>query len=221
MKIVYAIIIFIGIIEAFNVNTKPSKISSYQTNQLLRTINTCFKILTPIAIVSSLNPISVNAQAVQGSIKPSTLAETKESILVLQSCIESVKQMETDATAGDYQAVADKLSAKNFKALENAATVMVRSDALTSDEKTTLGTIRRYGIVADALIMLGGLAGELKSGGIKVTYGGESPIQKGIEDDEAEEETTTLNVAEVKRYIKLSKDSLQDIFNVVKPILTK
>ena len=221
MKIVYAIIIFVGIIEAFNVNTKPSKISSYQTNQLLRTINTCFKILTPIAIVSSLTPMPVNAQAVQGSIKPSSLAETKESILVLQSCIESVKQMETDATAGDYQAVADKLSAKNFKALENAATVMVRSDALTSDEKTTLGTIRRYGIVADALIMLGGLAGELKSGGIKVTYGGESPIQKGIEDDEAEEETTTLNVAEVKRYIKLSKDSLQDIFNVVKPILTK
>lgn len=218
MKVIFGFVIFVGMIEAFNL--KPSRISSYQTNQLLRTINTCFKILTPIAIVSSLPPISVNAQAVQGSIKPSSLAETKESILVLQSCIESVKQMESDASAGDYQAVADKLSAKNFKALENAATVMVRSDALTSDEKTTLGTIRRYGIVADALIMLGGLAGELKSGGMKITYGGDSPIQKSIEDDETEE-ASSLNVAEVKRYIKLSKDSLQDIYNVVKPILNK
>ena len=31
-----------------------------------------------------------------------------------------------------------------------------------------IGTIRRYGIVADAIIMIGGLSGELKSGGVKI-----------------------------------------------------
>lgn len=219
MKVIAGLIIFVGMV-VFVEGFKPSKISSHQTNKLLRNINTYFKILTPVALVSLLPHIPVKAQAVQGSIKPSSLAETKESIILLQSCIESVKQMEADASAGDFQAVGDKLSAKNFKGLENAATIMVRSDALTADEKTTLGTIRRYGIVADALIMLGGLAGELKSGGIKINYGGDSPIQTSIEDEEAEEETS-LNVAEVKRYIKLSKDSLQDIYNVVKPILNK
>ena len=114
------------------------------------------------------------------------------------------------------------MTGNNFKNLENAATIMVRSEALSQEDKTTLGTIRRYGIVADALIMLGGLAGELKSGGIKTTYGG-GEINKDLDDDDETDtkDETKLNTSEVKKYLKLSKDSLQDIYNVVKPVLNK
>lgn len=44
------------------------------------------------------------------------------------------------------------------------------------------------------------------------------------DDDDIENETDkklTVNISEVKKYIKLSKDSLEDIYTIVKPILNK
>ncbi|CAM9868868.1 unnamed protein product, partial [Choristocarpus tenellus] len=70
--------------------------------------------------------------------------------------------------------------------LEKAFVDLVTSNVLTSDDKVTVGTIRRYGLAADALIMMGGLMGALR--------------------DEDRKEGT--------RYLKLLKDSLDDVISI-------
>ena len=72
--------------------------------------------------------------------------------------------------------------------------------------------------------MAGGLAAELRSGGIKVAGGGGpangAPIDEDAEEDDVDE-VKKVNAKEVKRYIKLSKDSLSDVYRIVGPILNK
>lgn len=88
--------------------------------------------------------------------------------------------------------------------------------------QVALGTIKRYGLVADALIMIGGLSAELKAGGIDYLPKTAS-LQESIEDDEEDEGDgeKRVNGAEVRKYIGLSRGSLQDIFNIVKGVLNK
>lgn len=74
--------------------------------------------------------------------------------------------------------------------------------------------------MADAIIMLGGLAGELRAGGVKIAGGG-STLQKGIEDDGDDVDASDpveINASEVKRFVGLSVDALQDIYTVVKKL---
>jgi hypothetical protein len=123
--------------------------------------------------------------------------------------------MEKYAHDGKFQLIGNKMSMTDFTTFEYAATTIGRSDKSSQEDRTTLGTIRRYGIVAEAIIMMGGLAGELKSGGIKIGSAN-TPV---VDDDEEGSVDVQVNVNEVKRYIKLTKDSLEDIYNVVKPIL--
>ena len=165
------------------------------------------------------------AFAVSGSIKSSTLAESKEAVGVVKKCIDSVVDMERAVAAGDYNEVGRLLSGKEFLDFEKAATVLVRSDALNADEKVSLGTIKRYGLVADAIIMIGGLSGELKQGGIQVA-GGSNPNAANIEEDEEEDDGSpgnrpSVNGPEVRKYLKLSKDALLEIYKVVVPILNR
>jgi hypothetical protein len=165
------------------------------------------------------------AFAVSGSIKSSTLAESKEAVGVVKKCIDSLVDMERAVAAGDYNEMGRLLSGKEFLEFEKAATVLVRSDALNADEKVSLGTIKRYGLVADAIIMLGGLGGELKQGGIQVAGGG-NPNAANIEEDEEEDDGSpenrpSVNGPEVRKYLKLSKDALLEIYKVVVPILKR
>jgi hypothetical protein len=76
---------------------------------------------------------------------------------------------------------------------DKAAGVLVRSENLSPDEKVALGTIKRYGVVADAIIMVGGLGAALKAGGITVAGGG-GTLQEGIEDSEGEVDPDELKV---------------------------
>ena len=167
-----------------------------------------------------VRPSSVwRANAAQGTLKSSTLAEAKEAAMVVKKCLDGTLLMEKVASSGDYDTVGEILSRREYQEFEKAASVLVRSDELTADEKITLGTIKRYGVVADAIIMLGGLAGQLKAGGIKVTNKSSS-LQAAIEEEDADDESQ-LDPAEVKKYIKLSKDSLRDVYKIVAPILSK
>ena len=98
----------------------------------------------------------------------------------------------------NYVGIANILNTPAFATLENSFTTLVRSDAISSEDKISLGTIKRYGTVADALIMVGGLGAELRKGGIVVS--GEKPkLEESIEDDEEPEVTPTLDPSEVKR----------------------
>jgi len=72
--------------------------------------------------------------------------------------------------------------------------------------------------------MLGGLSAELKAGGIDYmpkTAALQASIEDEDEGDEEEKERKVVNAAEVRKYIGLSKGSLQDIFKIVSPILSK
>ena len=199
---------------------QPKTLSQQTTKQYQHIFNTFAKytaaaVLTAPVLLSS-QPAAVYAQ--QGSIKPSTPQEVKAAIKQLKECLESAKTFKDDVSKGAYQAIGDKLSTSAFTTIDVAFTTIVRSDDLTQDEKTTLGTIRRFGIVADAIIMLGGLGGELRAGGVKVGGGGSS-MQAGIEDVEEDSDSPVeINGSEVKRYVQLSIDALQDIYTLVKKL---
>lgn len=164
------------------------------------------------------------AFAVQGSIKPSTLAETKDAVNQLKTCLDGLRIMEEAASKQEWQVIGDLLSTKPYMKFEDAATTLVRSDAVSAEDKQSLGTIKRYGLVADAIIMLGGLGAELKGAGIKVAGVEFQGIpDNGDEEEEVEEEVKKprVNGGEVRRFIKLSKDALGDIYRIVAPILNK
>lgn len=182
--------------------------------------------LSKLAFAAAIIAKPLKATAVQGSVKAATLAESKVAAKQIQDCLEGISKMEKLASGGEYQKVADVYSTPTFSTLETAAGVLVRSEALSPDDKVTLGTIKRYGVVADALIMLGGLGSELRAGGIQVAGGGglQEAITEDSSDDDDENTSSdapTVNGGEVKRYLKLSKDALGDIYKIVKPILAK
>ena len=130
-------------------------------------------------------------------------------------------EMEKLAKSAEWGKIAELLSSKIYTTLDQSYSVLVRSDLISSEDKVSLGTIKRYGVVADAIIMQGGLAAELRSGGLQV--GGEqSKNDIEIEDDDEDEKSQkTVNPAEVKKYIKLFQGSLQDICRIGEPILSK
>eukprot|EP00752_Nemacystus_decipiens_P016498 g14748.t1 len=70
--------------------------------------------------------------------------------------------------------------------LEKSLVDLVKSNALPADDKMTVGTIRRYGLAADALIALGGL-----SAAVRDEDGGEA-----------------------RRLLVLTKESLNDILTI-------
>ena len=129
--------------------------------------------------------------------------------------------MQKLAESSDWKGIVEILNSKSFKGLENAFTILVRSDAVSSEDKVSLGTIKRYGIVADALIMTGGLQAELRKGGY-IIGSGESRLEEPISDEEEDDsQKPALDPDEVKKYIQLSKDSLSDICRIAVPILSK
>lgn len=183
-----------------------------------------------VTLPLSLAVLTGNAKpskAVQGAIKPSSYAESFEALINLKKCRDSLKQIESMKESKKYQDIGNILSASEFKSFESALTTIVRSDALTADEKQALGTIRRYGLAADAIIMIGGLKGALINGGITID-GSVKPVGNGIEetvedtdDDDSETGPKLVNYEEVKKYIKLSKDSLNDIIQIIEPALNR
>lgn len=127
------------------------------------------------------------------------------------------------AKKGEFKKVGEVFGGKEFADFEQIATVLVRSEALSQEDKVALGTIKRYGIVADAIIMLGGAKAELRSGGVPIAGEGSGG---SVAEDEDEEEAdgdnkVAVNEKELLRYLKLSKDSLADIYKIIEPVMNK
>ena len=125
------------------------------------------------------------------------------------------------ADKSDWEAMGKLLSDPLFVQFDKTAGVLVRSDELTADDKVALGTIKRYGITADVIIMIGGLGGVLRAGRVKsmsAATGGYAD-QKAIEDDNEEEdegEEGEVNAEEARKYAKLVKGSVNDVLRIVK-----
>ena len=165
------------------------------------------------------------AFAVQGAIKASTLAETKAAVEQIKTCLDGLQAMEVAASKQEWQVIGDLISTKPYMKFEDAATALVRSDSISAEDKQSLGTIKRYGLVADAIIMLGGIGAELKAAGIKVAGVEFQGIPDGGDEDDEEEDgepkKPRVNGGEVRRFIKLSRDALGDIYRIVQPIMKK
>ena len=168
------------------------------------------------SLISTLVLAPVAVQAVQGTVKATPLEETKVAIKKLKAALDGIGPMTDFAKRDEFTKVAEILARDEYSDFDNIATLIVRSDALTQDEKVALGTIKRYGLVADALIMIGGAKGELRQGGVK--FGDEATID---EDEMDDDEPKQVDKKELLRYLKLSKDSLSDIYKIVEPILER
>lgn len=202
-------------------SSQPQTINSKQINNSLLKFNVT-AILSTTLLLSLTSIIQIRpSYAMQGQIKPSSIEEAKAAVNQVKHCLEAIELMEIAALSNEYQKIGDILSNSIFQTFENAATILVRSDALSSEDKIALGTIKRYGVIADAIIMQGGLVNELRSGGINVaSNGGSNANSNGINDEEAdkEEEKKGVDAGEVRKYIKLLKYSLGDVYKIVQPI---
>jgi hypothetical protein len=178
-----------------------------------------FNIKTDIVSLSR-SSILVN-KAYAADTKPSY--SDKEAAAIVKQALDATKQMSVLASEKKYNEISALFDTKPFLEFENACTILTRSEKLSADDRKALGTIKRYGVVADAIIMLGGIKGELKSGNVKVTDSGTS-LQKAIEDDEDDEDdeedktTIKVNYPEIQRFIKLSYDSIADIYRIASQV---
>ena len=59
------------------------------------------------------------------------------------------------------------LQAPPLVAFEENATIIVQAPVLTVEDKKAIGTIRRYGVAADVIIMVGGLGEALDNGDVR------------------------------------------------------
>lgn len=207
------LLFFTSLVSSLHHNLKVSSVKQLVKKRKASQIAT---LLTVSVLLKSPQQI----HAIQGKVGISSLEDTKAAVRTIQAVRDSTNDMEKLALEKDYSGVAKLLNTKQFQDLEPAFTTLVRSDAISSEDKISLGTIKRYGTVADALIMLGGLSSELRAGGYDV--GVEKPkLEQAIEDDEQSDENKSLDPSEVKRYIKLSRDSLNDICRIGLPVLNK
>lgn len=76
-----------------------------------------------------------SANAVQGAIKASSINESKEAALLIQRCLNKMNEIELLAKDGNYDSIGKILASPDFQGIENASSILVRSDALTADEK--------------------------------------------------------------------------------------
>lgn len=158
-------------------------------------------------------------------VTESSLADSKKAAQTIKDALTKIGEIEAAGT--DYPKMGKLLGEKCFTQFSDNAYILTKSSAVTPDDRIALGTIKRYGVVADAIIMMGGLAEALRAGGIEVAGGGggysdQAPIIDADSDtDDEDESEKKVNPAEVKKFIKLTKGAFLDIDKITGPILSK
>lgn len=159
-------------------------------------------------------------RAVSGAVQKATASETQQAARKLKAMEKQVVGMEELSTKADWEGVAAILSSRDFTDFDKIANVLVRSDEVSAEDKVALGTIKRYGVVADAIIMMGGLGSVLRAGGVKGMSAATSAYadQAAILDDDDttdDDEAKLVDSKEAVKFIKLIKGSLADINRIV------
>ena len=94
---------------------------------------------------------------------PATEASGKAAFASIVAARQALEPVKAQIANADY-AGASKATAKAPLAdLESTLLVLVKSPVLGPEEKKSIGTIKRYGVGADVLIMMGGLDAALSS----------------------------------------------------------
>jgi hypothetical protein len=156
-----------------------------------------------------------------GGVQKSTIEEAKAAVLEIKKVLEYINSVESLADNKDADTIVKVLSDPSFQKFDQYCLTLTRSDAITPEDKVALGTIKRYGVVADAIIMIGGLGAEMEAGGYKIA--GKVATQDSIEDEAADDddELKVINWPEVKRYCMLASSSVRDILRIGNPLLNK
>jgi hypothetical protein len=99
--------------------------------------------------------------------------------------------------------------AVNMNNYESSAGALLESKRLDAESKRDIGTIRRYGVGADVIIMYGGLKSELRG--------------RGDDENEEEEEEEVggggrggggTSGVEVAKYLRRTADSLDEVLSI-------
>ena len=173
-------------------------------------------LVTAGVLLTGSRSVYAAAGAVQKATAEEALTAGRAIVKLAAKCDDLVSL----ADKSDWEAMGKLLSDPLFVQFDKTAGVLVRSDELTADDKVALGTIKRYGITADVIIMIGGLGGVLRAGRVKsmsAATGGYAD-QKAILDDNEEEDEGEgeVNAEEARKYAKLVKGSVNDVLRIVK-----
>lgn len=198
--------------KAFSTKNQPVNSQVYSAKQIVQQTGTVFCALL------------VSAQITRAAnVQESNLADSKRAAMTIKEALAKIDEIEKVNT--DYEAIGKILGEDCFLKFSENAFILTKSSALTPDDKVALGTIKRYGLVADAIIMIGGLSEALRAGGIEVAGGGGGYADQAaieVDDDAADEDAEKkVDSKEVKKYIQLVRGAFEDINKITAPILNK
>mmetsp|Transcript_7651 Transcript_7651/g.16078 ORF Transcript_7651/g.16078 Transcript_7651/m.16078 type:complete len:205 (-) Transcript_7651:28-642(-) len=135
----------------------------------------------------------VRSDPAVAAVKKGDPKKAAEDIRLARADMDKCDELAKKQKWSDMQALVDTGAVSRF---ESDILVVLGSDAISAQDKKDIGTIRRYGVGADVMIMLGGLKNELT-----------------VDQDD---EDAAVNGAEVKKYIARSKASLDEIILILK-----
>ena len=92
--------------------------------------------------------------------------DVKAAFADLIACRASIKDIESFLGKSDLASVAPLLAKPPFSSAQDTLLTLVQGPGLGNQEKIQIGTIKRYGIGADVIIMLGGLNNAVKGGNV-------------------------------------------------------
>mmetsp|Transcript_12578 Transcript_12578/g.39620 ORF Transcript_12578/g.39620 Transcript_12578/m.39620 type:complete len:181 (-) Transcript_12578:136-678(-) len=92
------------------------------------------------------------------AMKAYSAADAADAVRRMRLSRMALEDVRTAVAAGRFADALALVQAAPISGFENDCTVLVQSSAIDAEDKKSIGTIRRYGIGADVLIMLGGLA---------------------------------------------------------------
>ena len=85
-------------------------------------------------------------------------ADASKAFAELKAARAALDAVDKPLAGGDLEKAAAALQAPPLVAFEDNATIIVQAPVLTAEDKKAIGTIRRYAVAADVIIMTGGLS---------------------------------------------------------------
>ena len=104
----------------------------------------------PVAVAALPMPALAATKKYSAADAQNAIRELKEARVALDG-------MDKQLAGGDLAAVAAALEMPGLANIEENLTILVQAPVLPAEDKKAIGTIRRYGVAADVIIMTGGL----------------------------------------------------------------
>ena len=179
MPLVLSVLVILSQLNLGAMALSNAAIKSRQRREFLR--STSVAILSSCAVFTTHVPMSHAKSG--GNVSPDEAFEN-----LIQGREELITVAQKYLTKRDLEGMRDYLEDENRKInqYEANAQVLLSSKRLDVESKKAIGTIRRYGVGADVMIMYGGLRSEL-------------------------DDTEAANFNEVQKYLVKALDSLEEV----------